>query len=174
MGAFTLMNTFSFSFETFIKNMSEQIPLAVLLVVVLILIGIVLTLSRRITLLTRGQKGGSLEDSIRSIETALREEQTFKREMQTYLTGVEKRLRTSARGIGVVRYNAFAGTGSGGQQSFSVAYVAENGTGIIITTITARERVSVFAKPIKQFTADRELLPEEAEALAEARRSLAV
>ena len=168
------MNTFSFSFETALTNMSEQVPLVVLILVILILISIVLALSRRITLLTRGQKGASLEDSVRTIEADLQEEQKFKREMQTYLTTVEKRLRTTARGIGVVRFNAFAGTGSGGQQSFSVAYVAENGTGIIITTITARERVSVFAKPIKQFVADRELLPEEAEALAEARKSLAI
>ncbi len=144
----------------------------VLLIVCLILIGMMLNMSRRITLLTRGENGASLEHSIRAIEAGLKEEQAFKKDMRTYLTDVERRLRQGVRGIGLVRFNAFQGTATGGLQSFALTELSEEGNGIIISTITVRERVSVFCKPIKKFNADRELTPEEMESLMEAKKSL--
>lgn len=140
----------------------------------IILIGLVIHLEIKVRRLLAGKNGKSLEDSIVAIKKGLDEEVRFKRDMEKYLTQVEKRLSRSTRGVATVRFNAFQGTGTGGNQSFATAYLNEVGEGVIISSLNARERVSIFAKPIKKFTSDFELSPEEAEALEQAKQSLSV
>ncbi len=80
------------------------------------------------------------------------------------------RISTSIRGCATVRYDAFADTG--GKQSFATALITESGSGVIISSIYTRARVSMYAKPIEQFTSTYELSKEEQQALSEARKSL--
>lgn len=126
----------------------------------------------RINRLTRGKNGASLEDTIALIKKELNDEQRFKREMEHYLTNVEKRLSTSIRTVETLRFNAFRGTGSGGNQSFATAYVNEKGDGVIVSSLNAHDRVSVFAKPVKQWKSELELTPEEKEVLETVRKSI--
>jgi hypothetical protein len=67
--------------------------------------------------------------------------------MEEYLTTVEKRLKKSIQGVETVRFNPFKGTGAGGNQSFSTAFVNEKGDGVVLTSMYARDRISMFAKP---------------------------
>lgn len=80
------------------------------------------------------------------------------------------RISTSIRGCATVRYDAFADTG--GKQSFATAFITESGSGVIISSIYSRARVTTYAKPIQQFKSTYELSVEENQALTEARKSL--
>ena len=80
---------------------------------------------------------------------------------------INKRLKTSVTGVGVVRFNPF--TNSGGNQSFAIALLNEHGNGVIISTLYGRERTSIFAKPVVKFASEYELTKEETEALEQAK-----
>ncbi len=125
----------------------------------------------RIHKLTGGANGKSLEKAIVDLQGERENAKRFRAEMHSYLTFVEKRLGGSMQGIGVVRFNPFRG--SGGNQSFAVAFIDEHGNGLLLSSIYARERMSVFAKPLSGFTSSYELSEEEREALMKAQTSLA-
>lgn len=146
--------------------------LLVLIGLVVVLAGLVIHLEIRIWRLVSGGNGKSLEGTIMSLKKGLEEEQRFKKEMEGYLTEVERRLIRGVRAVEVIRFNAFQGTGSGGNQSFAAALINEKGDGVILSSLNARERVSIFAKPIKSWSSQFELSPEEIEALEKARQSI--
>jgi hypothetical protein len=103
-----------------------------------------------------------MDKSIRGLEH-------FKNEVETYLATVESRLRRSTQAVHTVRFNPFAGTtGSGGNQSFATAFLDQHGNGVVISSLYARERMSVFAKPIKNGASEFELSDEERKAVLEA------
>jgi len=137
--------------------------------VVLVLIVWIIFLEFRIRRLTRGKTGANLEDAFSSIEADLRDFEKFRSEMETYLSSVERRVRKSVQGVSTVRFNAFEGTGEGGQQSFATAFLDEEGNGVVVSSIRARDRVGIYAKPIAGHISEYELTEEERSAIAKAR-----
>ncbi len=113
-----------------------------------------------------------IADSIVSLDKDVKSLENFQGEAEKYFVGVEKRLRRSVQGIHTVRFNAFKGTGEGGNQSFAAALVDENGDGFIVSSMYSRDRVSVFSKPIARFNSEYELSGEEREALSRARERI--
>ena len=76
------------------------------------------------------------------------------------------------RGVGTVRFNPFKGTGDGGHQSFATAFLDETGNGIVLSTLYIRDRVGIYAKPLKKGRSEYELTGEERKAIEEARKQL--
>ena len=82
------------------------------------------------------------------------------------------KINQAIRGVGFIRFHAF-GHNDGGKQSFACAIINGNGDGIIISSLWARERMSFFAKEVKNFNPQQETTDEENAALNEARKQLA-
>jgi len=70
--------------------------------------------------------------------------------------------------VETIRFNPFKGNGSGGNQSFSTAFVNEEGDGVVISSLYSREHISVFAKPIKKMSSEYEMTKEEKDSLEKA------
>ncbi len=125
----------------------------------------IVLLEKRMDRLMSGKDTPSLEDTIienqKSIVTLFAEH----REISQALTSIDARMKKKLHGVKTVRFNPFAGTGSGGNQSFASALLDENGDGVVISTLYSREKVSIFAKPIKHRTSEFELTAEESEVL---------
>ncbi len=118
-----------------------------------------------------GGKNQSLDSAISEIRKDLSAIMKYRNESEKYFEGVERRLRKSMTGVETVRFNPFKGDGSGGNQSFSTAFVNEEGDGVVISSLYSRERVSVFAKPIKKMSSEYEMTAEEKESLRKAKES---
>jgi Protein of unknown function (DUF4446) len=71
------------------------------------------------------------------------------------------------RHLAVVRYDAFGDMG--GQLSWSVAMLDDNGNGLVMTSIHGRSDSRTYAKSIAEWDCDQQLSPEEAEAIELAR-----
>jgi len=141
----------------------------VLALAILILAAMVVQLHNRLRKFLIGTSSENLGESISSVRTSLGELEAFKGEMESYLTTVETRLRKSVQAVHTVRFNPFKGTtDSGGNQSFATAFLNESGTGVVISTLYARERISIFSKPITKGASEYELSLEEKEAVTEA------
>ncbi len=132
---------------------------------ILIAIGLIIRLNYRLNKILGGKKAETLEDSISSILEDVKALKHFKEEMGTYLSGVEKRVGKSIQGIGTVRFNPFKGEGQGGNQSFAASFLSEKGDGVVLSSLYSRDRVSMFAKPVKNGKSEYELTEEEREAL---------
>jgi hypothetical protein len=152
---------------------STTITLAILLLTVLILMGIVFHLHSRLKKFLVGHKAENLHQSIASIDGSLVELKNFKAELESYLLTVEKRLKKSTQAIYTVRFNPFQGTtGSGGNQSFATAFLNEHGDGVVVSSLYAREHISIFSKPVKNGKSEYELSDEEKEAIEGALKNL--
>lgn len=126
----------------------------------------------RVHRLLRGKNGKSLEDVIIRNASDIEKFKEFRKELEVYLETVEKRLDQSVRGVATVRFNPFKGTGDGGHQSFATAFLDENENGIVLSSLYTRERVGIYAKPLKNGKSEYELTEEEKEAIEEARKKL--
>lgn len=129
------------------------------------------SLYRRLNRLGMG-KNGSIEESIASLARDSKEMKEFRTELEKYLKLAESRLRTSVRGVGVVRFNPFT-SGQGGNQSFAAAFLDERGSGVVFSTLYSRDRVGVYAKPVEGGASSFELTEEEKAAIAKAQQSAA-
>lgn len=149
--------------------MAPYLALASFLLALLCLF-LLLSVRRRFKRLALG-KNGSIEESISVLTRESKEMKEFRAELEKYLKLAEGRLRTSVRGVGVVRFNPFA-SGQGGNQSFAAAFLDEGGDGVVFSTLYARDRVGVYAKPVKDGASSFELSEEEKEAIDKAKASV--
>jgi hypothetical protein len=84
-------------------------------------------------------------------------------------------LRAEAAGairhLGMVRYDAFAGTGPsvGGRLSWSVALLDDQGDGVVLTAIHGRSEARSYAKGVSGWSSEQQLSPEEEDAVRSAR-----
>ncbi len=127
-------------------------------------------LNRRISRLTLG-RGGSIEESISILNRDIKELQTFRVELEKYLKLAELRMRGSVQGIGIIRFNPFS-AGSGGNQSFSIAFLDERHSGVVFSTLYTRDRVGVYAKPLQDGASTFELTKEELGAIEKAKQAI--
>jgi len=141
------------------------------LLVALIALAIVIRFHTRLTRLTLG-RNGSLEESLAILSRDMKEIQIFRKELEQYLKTIEKRVQSSIQGVGVIRFNPFFGDGSGGNQSFSIAFLDEMLSGVVFSTLHARDRVAVYAKPIEKGISSFELTDEERAAIDKAQQSV--
>jgi hypothetical protein len=141
---------------------------------VFILLIVVIRLEFKLRRMLIGKNAVSLEDSVVNLTASVKDLQHFTKEMEKYLLTVEKRLKQSVQGLETIRFNPFKGAGTGGINSFSTAFINERGDGLVLTGLYTRDKVSLFAKPIKNFKSEFELAEEEQAALAEAKKNAGV
>lgn len=137
-------------------------------VLVIFLIFWLLRIERRLKRLLGGEKI-NIENAITQNHKKIKDLENFRNNTENLLNNLEKRLKRGVRAIKTVRFNPFKGTGGGGNQSFSSAFIDEEGSGVVMTGLYHRERISVFAKPLKNFNSEFELSEEERMALDGAR-----
>lgn len=70
---------------------------------------------------------------------------------------------------GFVRYDAFAGSGSG--LSYALALLNRQGDGVVVTSIYSRDDTRTYGKPVARFKPTVQASPEELEAIERARTS---
>ena len=137
--------------------------------ITILLILWIVRLELKIHHLLKGQSGKSLESSILATKTGQKELERWREKVESYLEGAEERLKRSVQNVETMRFNPFKGTGDGGNQSFATAFLNEKGDGTVISSLYARERMSIFSKPIKNYTSEFELTEEEKEVISRAK-----
>lgn len=139
------------------------IIIIVLLVLFVILIIWIIRLEWRLKKLFRGKKAGDLEGIIHLIGDEIKNLDEARLRAEKITRQLDQRLKRSLKGAEVMRFNPFSNSGS--NQSFSIALVDEEGNGLVLTSLYARDNVSVYAKPIKNYNSEYELSHEEKEVI---------
>lgn len=141
------------------------IAIASLSLAILLLGAWAFLLERRLRKLLAGKNAASLEETIADNQKTLKELVAYHKSVEEELRRVDARIKKKLNGAKTVRFNPFAGTGTGGNQSFATALLDEDGNGVVLSTLYSREKVSMFAKPIVDRKSEFELTDEEKEVL---------
>lgn len=120
--------------------------------------------------LFRGAEGHDLETVIKSMSETLIAFEKKQELIDKKLDKIDIKVTKHIRGVGLVRFNPFPD--QGGTQSFALALLNEDRDGVVVSSLYARERTSVYSKPIKNLTSTFELSDEEKEALDKAVKSM--
>ena len=83
------------------------------------------------------------------------------------LEELKEESRFWVRKIGIVRFNPFREVG--GDQSFSLALLDANDSGIVISSLYSREENRIYGKPIKNGKSEYQLSEEENQAIEKAK-----
>ncbi len=110
-----------------------------------------------------GTKARNLEEMIVMVGEKIDKIENSQEKIDEHLITVDDRLNKSIRSIQTVRFNPFID--AGGNQSFAISFVNDEGNGVIISSLYARDRMSIFAKPVINGKSEFELSSEEKEVL---------
>lgn len=135
---------------------------------IIILIGIIwsFNVEKRLKRFFLGKKGKDLEDTIIKLEEDINQLKKTKENIEKDILVINKKLKKSINGLETIRFNPFPDQGS--NQSFAIGMINEEGNGVVLSSLYSRERMSVFAKPIKNGKSEYELTQEEKNALDKA------
>jgi uncharacterized protein YlxW (UPF0749 family) len=149
-------------------NTKLQITFFVLIGIVA-LVGIVwmIITEKRLKRFFLGKKAKDLEDTIVMLEQEITKLNNAKNNFEKDISLINTKVKKSIRGLETVRFNPFPDQGS--NQSFAIGMLDEEGDGLVISSLYSRERMSIFAKPIKAGISEYELSAEEKEALKKAK-----
>ena len=111
-----------------------------------------------------GKKAKDLEDTIIELEKEIAKLNIAKEKIEEKLLVISNKTKQSIRGLETIRFNPFSDQGS--NHSFAIAMLNEDGDGVVLSSLYARDRMSVFAKPIKNNKSEYELSNEEKEVLS--------
>lgn len=114
-----------------------------------------------------GKKAKDLEDTIISLENDITSLKKAKDDIQKDIVVINTKIKKSVRGLETIRFNPFPDQGS--NQSFAIGILNEEGDGVVLSSLYSRDRMSIFAKPIKNNKSEYELSAEEKEALNKAK-----
>lgn len=138
--------------------------LVLALVIALVLLALkIRAISRRWSGLMDGTSAGNLEQILtRQLDLSAQIDRRLE-ESESRLQGLEAKMGTAVRYVGLVRYDAFDDVG--GSQSFSLAVYDEKGDGAVVTSQVGRADCRVYAKEIKGGRSERDLTAEEQRAI---------
>lgn len=134
----------------------------------LIAIGLLARLEIKLKKLFAGTKAESLEEVIGALHRELRKQQDIAKGADERIEDLDSRVKRSVQSIRTVRFNPFQDSGS--NQSFSIVMADEAGNGVVLSSLYARERMSVYAKPLEEFSSVHELTDEEQQIIDERKK----
>jgi hypothetical protein len=140
-----------------------------ILIALVFLIGIVwiVVTEKRLKRFFLGKKAKDLEDTIITLQSEIGKLNKAKDNIEKEISFINAKLKKSIRGLETIRFNPFPDQGS--NQSFAIGMLNEEGDGLVISSLYSRERMSIFAKPVKNGESEYELSTEEKEALKKAK-----
>jgi hypothetical protein len=127
----------------------------------------IVTTEKRLRRFFLGKKAKDLEETLVILEKDIQELKAAKVSAEKEIATINAKLKKSIRGLETLRYNPFPDQGS--NQSFALGMLDENGDGVVLSSLYSRERMSIFAKPVKAGKSEYDLTSEEREVLQKAK-----
>lgn len=146
--------------------MSTSILIYILIFAIVLIILWIITIEHRIKRFFVGTKAKNLEEVMIQLNEQMAELKENHLKINKHLIVVDNRLNKSIRNIETCRFNPFGDAGS--NQSFAISFLNDEGNGVLMSSLYARDRMSIFAKPIINGKSDFELSKEESDVLKKA------
>lgn len=155
-------------FTTYPYNLILLISLGLSVLLAIVAISISLSSKKRIAKLLHGKNAQDIDEVLIHIYKSISALDQFKQKTISDLNMMNGKIARSTQSIETIRFNPFKGNGTGGNQSFATALLNEQGDGVILSSLYSSDRVSIFAKPVSNFTSTFEVTDEEKTVLEQA------
>lgn len=136
----------------------------------IVLIVFLVKIHKRLISFMKGKDGASLESILAWLTKKNAEVDETLVAHKEALEMIDSRVKKSVRGYSLVRYDAYGD--AGGNQSFASGLIDESGDGFVLSVITNRNHVGVYAKPVSRGVSLSTLTPEESSALEASKKGL--
>ena len=146
----------------------QLVIISILTLLVLIELFLIIKLQVRMKKLFMGTNAQDIEQVINIMGHHVEKLEKNRDEIFNHLKTVDQRLAKSIRNVETIRFNPFEESGS--NQSFAIAMLNDEGNGVILSSLYARDRMSVFAKPIASGKPTQDLTTEEKEVFEKAKK----
>lgn len=154
-------------FFSSITTPSAQSAFSLLLLILnLVLLIVFFRMRKKLNFFLQGKNAGNLEESIGNLINDTIALHSNLKKISSEQEKQAKMLYSTIKKIGIVRFNPFNNTG--GDQSFAIALLNSNNSGILISSLYLREGTRIYAKPIIELKSTYPLSKEEEEALKKA------
>ena len=127
-----------------------------------------IVLARKYKSIFKKTNSVSVDEVLLSLIKATEDLEAVTRVHEQILTTHDARIRASIKRAEVIRFNAWDDIK--GEQSFTTSFVNENGDGVIVSSLYARDKTSIFAKPVTAWTTTQALTEEEKQLLETAKK----
>lgn len=144
---------------------TEELIIYVFAGVITLLILWIIRLEVKIKNIPSIKNNQNMNNQISALQKNISDLHEFRQKANNNFGAISNELKKTVKGIETLRFNPFKGDGVGGNQSFATALIDDEGNGVILSSLYSRDRVSVFAKPVKNWTCEHELSGEEKEVL---------
>jgi hypothetical protein len=143
--------------------MSISISVYIIAGLTAILILWIVLIEYRLKKFFAGTKARNLEQVMNILGEDISEIKKSQIQINDHLVTVDNRLSKSIRKVKTIRFNPFVDAGS--NQSFAISFLNDEGDGVVMSSLYARDRMSIFAKPINKGKPEFELTEEERDVL---------
>ncbi len=143
--------------------MNNSILIYIFAFLVILLFIWIISIEHKLRKFFAGTKAKNLEDVMIELDKQMKELKDCHLKINKHLIVVDNRLNKSIRNVEVIRFNPFEDAGS--NQSFAVSFLNDEGNGVVMSSLYARDRMSIFTKPIIKGKSEFELSKEEGEVL---------
>lgn len=156
--------------------MGGNTALLLTIVIVILAIGtislavLLVQLQKKLSQFMTGKDGSTLESVFSDLLEKTAAIETTLASHKQGLEYIDSRVKKSIRGYSLIRYDAYES--AGGDQSFASGLLDEDGDGYVLSVITNRNHVGVYAKKIHSFKAESPLTTEEQQAVTSAQKSI--
>ncbi|MFT9848002.1 DUF4446 family protein [Aneurinibacillus sp. REN35] len=145
--------------------------LLLLLFLILFIWNIVLSvkfgrLKKRFRRMAQGTSKDNLEQMLEKLFDRMEALEASQHGVEALADTMRQKVREQKGRVSILRFSAFENEGS--DLSFSVAFVDENGDGVVMTSIYGRHESRVYAKPVENGTSVYALSDEEKQVLENA------
>lgn len=146
------------------------IIIAALLVTCICSVVAIVRIQQKLRAFMKGKDGASLEATLAWLtQKSATVDMTLEAHKEA-LEMIDARVKRSIRGYSLVRYDAYES--AGGEQSFASGLIDEHEDGYILSVITNRSHIGVYAKKINRGIPEVSLTTQETDALNSAKKSL--
>lgn len=145
-----------------------NITILALSIISIILVIHAFMLERRLKNLLQGANGKSLENVISDMQNRINTNESNISANTGEIATLMSKMRKRIRNVSTLRFKPFEDAGS--TQSFAIAIVDDEQNGVVLSSLYTRERMSVFAKPVKDGKSEYELTNEEKTVLESAKQ----
>jgi len=141
----------------------------VLLVINIYLLFRVHALSNRLKAMLRSTRVENIEELLLSLIEELTEFSKTAEQIKLEHQKLSKSVKKALQRVGAVRFSAFDDTG--GDQSFALALLDDEGNGTVLNSLYHRDMCRIYMKPITNWASPYALTDEEQEAIRRAKMS---
>jgi hypothetical protein len=118
--------------------------------------------------LVRGSRGSDLKTVLEHLLSSQGKLAENIKKIESDIQFLGKQSQLAIKKVGLVRFSPYSGTG--GNQSFTLALLNEKDTGVILLSLHSREGTRIYIKPVLNGESSLELSKEEKQAVLEAKK----